>query len=562
MASGRFQKDPMRFRCLAAITVLAASLPARVLLGQAPQALPLVDGRPAVATVNDDAIALDELLLQREGPVDVARLREGRATAADLELLDRLITVRLIVQEAATMGLADLPDIQKQVDVSSRQFLRDVLMDTLVQQVKPDETAIEALYRESARQWRTSSILFKSEPAARRARAAMTGGDAYDAVAASSVAAGEAEAAHDDEYHRMSDFLPAIGEAVSRLKPGEVSPVLQIQAGFAIVRVVDLRTADSQALRDEAREAVVKRQQQEFLKAHEESLRRQHVVLHRDVLDSIDYAAPEPGIDALVKDTRVVAEIRGAAPLTVGDLTDYLRMQFFHGGDPGAQGAKLNARKQAALDATLGRRLLNAEALRLGIDKTAAYVDRINAFQDGLVFDAFVQKVIVASNRMREDEVRTYYDAHRGEYASPGMLKVRGLAFTERAAAESAVEKLRQGTDFGWLANTAGHQAGSDAKGLLTFDGRPLTLDSLPEGIRKALAEARPGDVRLYGSPEGHFYALMVQEVVAPVPQSYEDVREQIARKLYGEKLRKAVEDHAAKLRALGKVEIYLKRAE
>ena len=77
MASGRFQKDPMRFRCLAAITVLAASLPARALLGQAPQALPLVDGRPAVATVNDDAIALDELLLQREGPVDVARLREG-----------------------------------------------------------------------------------------------------------------------------------------------------------------------------------------------------------------------------------------------------------------------------------------------------------------------------------------------------------------------------------------------------------------------------------------------------------------------------------------------------
>ena len=99
---------------------------------------------------------------------------------------------------------------------------------------------------------------------------------------------------------------------------------------------------------------MLRRQQEEALKAHEEGLRAKYVVVDKAVLDSLDFAAEKPGMDALLKDARVVAAIEGASPVTVGDLTDYLRMQFFHGGDPVAQGQRLNARKRPALDATLG----------------------------------------------------------------------------------------------------------------------------------------------------------------------------------------------------------------
>ena len=98
------------------------------------------------------------------------------------------------------------------------------------------------------------------------------------------------------------------------------------------------------------------------------------------------------------------------------------------------------------------------EALRLGIDKTPAYLDRINAFEESLVFDAFVQKVIVPDNKMREEEVKAYYDTHLPEHSYPGMLRIRSLAFTKRATAEAAIEKLRAGTDFGWLAVNAEDQ--------------------------------------------------------------------------------------------------------
>jgi len=82
----------------------------------------------------------------------------------------------------------------------------------------------------------------------------------------------------------------------------------------------------------------------------------------------------------------------------------------------------------------------------------------------------------------------------------------------------------------------------------------------MPEGVRKALAGAKSGEHRLYASPEGHFHVLTVQELIASTAKPYDEVREAAAKKLYGEKLKKGVEDYAKKLKAQSKVATYLKR--
>ncbi|HOG30192.1 MAG TPA: peptidylprolyl isomerase, partial [Vicinamibacterales bacterium] len=219
-----------------------------------------------------------------------------------------------------------------------------------------------------------------------------------------------------------------------------------------------------------------------------------------------------------------------------------------------------NERKEEALQATIGRRLLNMEALRLGIDKTNAYRDRVRGYQDTLVFERFVQRAIAPENKMREEEVRRYYDGHIKDYSSPGMLRLRGIAFARRTAAEDAMRKLQQGADFGWLAANAAGQADKGAAALLSFDGRPVTISSMPAGLQKALAGAKTGESRLYASPEGHYYVVSVRQAIDSQPRPYADVREEIARKLYDEKITKGVEEYAARLRAHSKVEIYLKR--
>lgn len=547
-----------RFVTVLAAGVLWAGGPAHPAAETA--ALPVSGGRPVVATVNDGSIFLDELVMQLDPPVDRARLLEGRATAHELAVLNRLITTRLIALEGATMGLGDLPEIRKQVDVYAREAMREVLLERVTQHVKPDEAAVEAVFRDLAREWKTVSLLFPEESAAASVRGELATGAEYEAVARRAVAELGAKTQDDEAYHRRNEYLPEIAAALASLEIGHWSPVIRLASGFTLLKIVDIRYPENPEFRARARETVLGRQRQEAVQAFEESLRAERVVVHQEVLDALDYEGKE--IDELVKDTRVLAGIKGADPVTVGDLTDYMRMQFFHGGQQAGQGKRLNARKAAALDATIGRRLFNAEALRLGIDDADAYLDRVNAFEESLVFGMFVERVIVPDSRLREEDVKEAYERHRADYGSPSMLRLRALAFSERGAAESSVEKLRNGADFRWVAETAEHQVPADAPGLLSFEGRPIAATAMPDGLQKALADAKPGDVRLYASPEGHFYSLVVDEVVPPSTRPYEEVREQIAKKVFGERLTKGVEDYAAKLRALSKVTVHLEKVE
>lgn len=556
-ASGA-QKGCMRNQVAVAASVFSILASA----GATGQTLPVRDGRPIVATVNRDTIALDELVLQLESTPDLARLRQGRATQAELDLLGRLVTSRLIFQEAQRMGLDETPEIVKESEVQSRVILREVLTDRVTRNVKPDPAAVQKIFRDLVREWKTTSLLFQEEAAARRAHMEISNGLAFADVAAKAVAAKTARLDGDDAYHKKDEYLPPIAEAIAPLRAGQLGPLVRIQAGYVVVKVVDIRYPENPEALAEARTRNLQERRGAAMTAHQNALRRDNVVVHKAVLKGLDYEAPKPGIDALLKDTRVVAEIKGAAPVTVADLTDYLQIQFFHGTDKASQRRRMNARKEDALEATLVRRLLNAEAQKLGLDKTPAYRDRVRGHTESLVFGAFLNKVIAPENKLREDELKRYYDANIGSYSSPPMMRVRGLAFAKRNAAEDALRKVREGTDFNWLsANTPG-QVPKGTPGLLVFDARPLTVDSMPVGMRKALAGAKTGDSRLYPSPEGHVYVLNVQQVIPPTSKSYDEVREELSKKLYEEKIARAVEEYGRKLRAQSKVQTYLKRVQ
>ena len=549
----------MSFRLIAGIATLMVAVDAGVFATGA-GTLPVQNGRPVVATVNQDAISLDELVAQLPAPIDRTRLQQGLGTSEEIDLLDRLVTIKLLFHEAVAMGIADLPEIRKQVDVTSREILREVLLQRLTKDIKPDPAAVEKRFRELSIEWKTSSLLFQDEAAAKRAKAELDRGAAFTDVAAKAVAAKTAKSDTDEAYHAKSDYLPQIAAAVAPLKSGQTSPVIRLQAGFVIVKVQDIRHPENAQARAAAKQAVLDQQRLSALKAHDKALRAQYAVVHAAVMKSVDYEAAKPGIDALLKDKRVLVDLKGGTPITVADLTDYLRMQFFHGDDKVRQGKQMNAKKADALDAMVGRRLLNLEAARVGIDRSTEYRDRVNGYTESLVFDTFVQKVIVPTSKMRQEEVKQYYDTHKKEYSNPPMIKARSLAFTRRPAAESAVRKLREGTDFRWLATNAEGQVGAEATDVLRLDGKPLIIDTLPPDVARALAGGRAGEVRLYEAPDGRVYVFAIDQIIQPEARPFDDVREEIARKLYNDKLKKNVTDYAGKLRAQAKVVTYLRK--
>ena len=134
------------------------------------------------------------------------------------------------------------------------------------------------------------------------------------------------------------------------------------------------------------------------------------------------------------------------------------------------------------------------------------------------------------------------------------------LAFAKRLDAEAVIEKLRKGTEFQWLLANAEGQVDKKSKGLLSFDGKLLTTRDLPEGVQKSIHGARAGDFRLYETND-YFYVLAILDVIPSKERPYEEAREMAARKVFDEKVKKAVEDYADKLRAVSDVKIYLKES-
>src|SRR5574342_632296 len=99
------------------------------------QDLPTVNGRKIVASVQGEPITLEDLEQQR-APGEKADRR------ADLARLERMIDLRLIVQEARRMGLDKLPEIRQVVESFAHVTLREELVERVVKDVKADPNEV------------------------------------------------------------------------------------------------------------------------------------------------------------------------------------------------------------------------------------------------------------------------------------------------------------------------------------------------------------------------------------------------------------------------------------
>ena len=523
------------------------------------QDLPVVKGRKIVAHVQGEPITLDELNQQ------VAAMKGGQASGstvdrnAELALLRRLINTLLIVQEARRMELDKLPEIRRSVDSFARVSLREELVERVVKDVKADPKEVDRAYRASVAEWKVSAALFEKEEHATGMAAEVKAGKDFGELARAYLAQGKATKVEDGVVLKPQTMDPAIGKAVDPLAVGSASPVISTKSGFVVLQLQDIRHPDNPAARTAAERIVLTGNRKDAVAAFDEALRKKYAKIDRELLKSIDYESDKPGIEALLKDRRGLAEIKGEKPITVAELTEALKFQFFHGTALAAERKRLNARKEQVLDGLLHRKVFRKEALRLKLDKTDAYRGKVKEYESAALFEAFLRKAIVPDVRLKPEEVRTYYDDHRSEYTSPEMMRIKSLVFADRTSAEAAVESLQKGADFQWVASHADAQVSPNTTGVLSFDGKPIMTTELPDGVRKAVAGARSGDARLYASPERHFYMLAIERVVEAAPQPFEQVRGEIAKKVLAAKVQKAVEEYAEKLRALSDVRVYLK---
>ena len=523
------------------------------------QDFPVVKGRKIVASVNGDLITLDEF--NRELTAIQQEMAEAKSDRKGdpRGFLNRLVNTRLIIQEARRMGLDELRELKERVDVFSKVTLRDELIERHVKNIKPDEKEVEKAYKESVKEWKIKTILFEKEEDAKRMENGLKEGKGFDEMLKKFLEDKTGKGNEGAGYLKNRELLPEVAEVVTKMKIGSASPIVKIKPGFVIFKLEDVRYPDDPKIKEQVKMGALHQKQMEAIMKYERTLKAKYAKVNEQLLKSLDFESKEPGFDKLLKDKRVLVEIKGEKPITVGEFADYMKQQLFHGINRAVETKRLNKKKEKTLEEMLQKRILRKEALLLGIDKTESYKKKVKEYENSMVFGAFVQKAVTPDVKLKEEDLKNYYDGHIKEFTYPEMMKITSLAFGKRDDAEKAIVNLRKGTDFQWVKANAEGQLDRNTKGVLDFDGRLLTTKDLTDEIRKAISGAKAGDFRLYESPQNHYYVLYIQEVVPSKPQPYAEAREKIAKKVYDDKLKKALEEYANKLRAASDVKVYLK---
>ena len=538
--------------------LLFAALPGYAAEGK----LPVIDGKVAVATVNDEPITLGEFnrAIAASHAARPAAKTAGRIDYS--QIMNRIINTRLIVLEARNIGLDDLPEIKKMVAEYSQDALMELLLEGYVKDIRPDQDEVEKVYQDMVKEWQISSVRFEKEEQAKSFEQKIKAGNDFEETMKNTLEEGTAKEGEVGQYLKDKDLAPEIAQVVSKMEIGSTSLVVASGAkGFIILRLEGKRfpeEEDAEAMR-RARQQVLQQQRGKAAKDYYQALKKKYVKLNRKLIDQLDYESEEPGFNNLLRDKRIIVEVSGEQPITVRELAEGLKQRFFHGVERAIKAKEVNNKKHEVLESIVERRILLKEAFKKGINKSDEYNNRIKEYETSVVFGAFINKVIAPDIKIDQKELKNHYQQNIEKYTFPEMMRIKELVFERKSDAGSALEKLRKGTDFDWLSSNAQGQVDGKSKRFLRFEGKLLTVGSFPEDVQKVLSGANPGDFRLYESPEGYFYVLYIYHLLPGAPRPFDSVKNDIAREVFGDKVKKAVEAYADQLREYYPVKIYAK---
>ncbi len=526
--------------------------------------VPLFDPSSAsipIARVGGEVVPLSDLTdalgaMHEQGSGSTAGKIEPRV------LLDRIVDLRLVAREARAMGIAELPELKAAMASFEDKQLAQMLRRRVGATAKVDPKKIDAEYRNAVREWNVSSAMFAKEADATAfAAAASRPGARFPDLVKQAAAEKKAQGTGEPGFVAEQKLQKPVAQALRNLPAGKVAGPVAVGKQWVVLRQDGVRYPEDPDKRAVIAEGVAAPAREKVLRAYYGDLVKRYATVDRKLLAKLDLSAPKPGFEALMKDQRPLAKIQGEKPITVGDLADALGRKLYHASDRPESKKILNQKKAPALEDLLQKRLFTKQARVEKLDQTEAYREARARQEASVLVAAYVQKVLVPTVSVSDDEARKYYGAHKGEFTSPEMVKLEALAFTTEQAAQDAQRKARAGTDYRWLADNLPDQIPPEKRSL-DFQPVPLAVTELPEGLAKAIAGAKPGECRAYSDSPTQNYLVHVVERAAPEILPYEKASGAIKAKLSGDKLDQAFKEAVGKLRQSERVEVLLARIE
>lgn len=544
------------FFCCSAVLVLllwgCASVSPR---GQKEEVMAWVNGEPV--TMADVRYALQ-----------VAHRREDLSEAGTIDVSDylqKVINDNLMVQEARIMGLDKTPAFLKAVD---EYVLREAVVklhdEEVLQKAELTEEDIVEFYKNNFEFFTLNYIVTDSEDKAGEALEKLKEGGDFEEVASeySVRETGEeaeeekkAETEGQDEPKKTHQIVvsrnslaktPEIEEAVMAMKPGDLSGVIPSNEKYFIVMLVsreepDMEKLESEHVRGKVEKDAGKAKQQErgveyIAELREKAASEGQLHIDEDILSTIEFKEDMEQEEQWKDDERPLVKVYDDV-LTVARFVKMAR--------PGRL-------KEDVLDNWISYKLVDHEALSRHYEETPKLKEMVESYKKQLLKDAFVKKAIMSQIMVSDGLLMDYYSEHKESFSPPPLYKIQQITLRTMEDAQAALEELKGGAEFSWVAKNRSTDANREIGGNLGWKRK----GALPVEVRDLLDSLEVGQISPIISMDSSFLIIRMQGKEEGEIPEFGEVRQEVFNAYIQEQFSALMDEYVVKLREGADIEI------
>ncbi|MBI3871673.1 MAG: peptidyl-prolyl cis-trans isomerase [candidate division Zixibacteria bacterium] len=501
---------------------------------------------PVVAEVGGRPIKMREITdylasLHVDYPSAAAELKARK------KYLDKLIENEMLIVGGYGRALDADIGIIEQVDNEKANYLIDELYRTEVLEKAPVKDAdVKEFYDHMFDRIRFRHIVVKEKLSADSIVAALKAGADFGDLAEKHSLDPQTRLSNGDIGFdaTWSDLPKPLADVVFGLADGELGGPVQTAAGWEIVKFISRRKLDHQdmeTVRASIESIVGRRRQQQRRLAHLQELKeRAHLTFDPDglafwrarqkaVADTAKVPTDQvPAVpDSALSDAdqkRVMYRWGEDHQVTLGDFCRAVRARPTYGRPHPADQEEL---AQFAFQNSL-MEILHQEALRLRLDESPIYKDRVHRASEALMADRMRNVYLIRGIRVNDPEVRAFFDAHPDSFAEPPAYHVREVLVFDEKLANDIARMARQGTPVADLARQYTQRSDTKSTG---GDLGWVSPTSYPD-LYKPASQLKPGEVAGPIAGGDQFSIIQLIESRPAKQQTFEDVQNVIFEKI------------------------------
>ncbi len=529
----------------------------------------VADRKITVGDFNKAVATMDEKFLPKTNDL------EGKK-----ELLDIMINKEVMTLKALAAGYEKEKDVADFLERFRSQYLVAAMENEyVVKKAKVTEQEAKDFFEQMHNEYTLSQILVANEDEARAVRDQLAGGADFAEMAKKySLAPGAGDGGFLGTS-TIGNMFYWIEEALTNTKEGDITQPLQIETGWAILKVHAIRKITPEQDLQYARKKVEGDKQKKMIADMKKKIEKDiGLVIFPEAVDVIYNNLPP---DIPMQDIITYKVTRDNAPkLEIPEqYQDMLLAQYADGAytlrdymkiysELGLPDREFRKYGKAKIVESIHRRIWDAAL--------PAYVENVLKVQDmpEVAKGLQAKKEMILTWKFYEDqvknevsvsdlEVQDYYNANQASISSPERREFRIILVSDKAKADQAVALARKGEDFEKLVkkfteDPEGVRSGGGTGGLVPKGNFP-DYDEIAFSLT-------PGQISdPFQVPRG-WAVVKLEQIEAPQPMPYASaaqamrskMQEDRAEKLLKEKLAKWREDFTIKtnLRNLKKTEL------